>query len=90
MVELPGFFLRTELKDEEFIFLRLIGAAAMLLVESDKKMWRKYLRRENGKRVPHTACDKATHRPLNAALLRHKKLAQDLRGRGLSMSPCDA
>ena len=51
-VDLPGFFLQTEQektddKSKELL-LKLTGAVAILLVESDKEKWRPHLNKENG------------------------------------------
>ena len=45
-IDLLGFFLQTG--QEEEILLKLKGAVAMLLVESDPKKWKKHLRKESG------------------------------------------
>ena len=39
--DLPGFFLQT--KQEEEVLIKLSGAAALLLVESDPGRWKKHL-----------------------------------------------
>lgn len=44
-VDLPGFFLQTEDDDEDNpVILKLTGAVALLLVESDTEKWRKHLK----------------------------------------------
>ena len=48
-VDLPGFFLQTEMEGEDKILLKITGAVALLLVESNKQKWRKHLVKENGK-----------------------------------------
>ena len=72
-VDLPGFFLQTD--QDEKILLKLTGAVALLLVESDSK-WKKHLRKENGKWVIYVICKKAIYGTMNAALLAYKKLAK--------------
>ena len=43
-VDFPGFFLQTELdEDDELTITKLAGAVALLLVACDE-LWRKYLR----------------------------------------------
>ena len=37
IVDLPGFFLQIEKTDKDLIILKLIGAIALLLVESNEK-----------------------------------------------------
>ena len=86
-VDLPGFFLQT--KQEEEVLIKLSGAAALLLVESDPDRWKKHLVRENGKWVTHAICDRTIYGTLNAALLSYKKLAKAFKGWGLIMNPCD-
>ena len=48
-VDLPGFFLQTEIKRDDKFLLKIIGAVALLLVESNTEKWRKHLVKENGK-----------------------------------------
>jgi hypothetical protein len=86
-VDLPGFFLQTD--QDELILLKLTGAVALLLVESDPK-WRKHLRKENGKWVIYVICKKAIYGTMNAALLAYKKLAKLFRAWGFKMNPYDA
>ena len=88
-IDLLGLFLQTDRKGEDTMTLRLTGMVELLLVEFDSKRWRKNLRSENGKHVLHVACDKVTHGTLNAALLRHKKLANAFGGWKLIMNPYD-
>ena len=86
-VDLPGFFLQTD--QDELILLKLTGAVALLLVESDPK-WKKHLRKENGKWVIYVICKKAIYGTMNAALLAYKKLAKLFRSWGFKMNPYDA
>jgi hypothetical protein len=86
-VDLPGFFLQTD--QDELILLKVTGAVALLLVESDSK-WRKHLRKENGKWVIYVICKKAIYGTMNAALLAYKKLAKLFRQWGFKMNPYDA
>ena len=48
-VDLPGFFLQTLNEGKEPVFLKITGAAALLLVESNPSKWQKHLKKENGK-----------------------------------------
>jgi hypothetical protein len=86
-VDLPGFFLQTD--QDELILLKVTGAVALLLVESDQK-WRKHLRKENGKYVIYVICKKAIYGTMNAALLAYKKLAKLFKLWGFKMNPYDA
>jgi hypothetical protein len=87
-VDLPGFFLQTD--QDELILLKVTGAVALLLVESDPSKWRKHLRKENGKWVIYVICKKAIYGTMNAALLAYKKLAKLFRLWGFKMNPYDA
>ena len=86
-VDLPGFFLQTD--QDELILLKVTGAVALLLVESDPK-WKKHLRKENGKYVIYVICKKAIYGTMNAALLAYKKLAKLFKKWGFKMNPYDA
>ena len=55
----PGFFLKTEkFSDAEDLILKITGAVALFLVNSDEGKWRKNLRREKGKWVAHVMRNK--------------------------------
>ena len=56
-IDLPGFFLQTKNEGEEPVILRITGAAALLLVESNPTKWRKHLRKENDKWIIYATCD---------------------------------
>jgi hypothetical protein len=86
-VDLPGFFLQTD--QDEKILLKVTGAVALLLVESEPSKWRKHLRKENGKYVIYVLCKKAIYGTMNAALLAYKKLAKLFREWGFKMNPYD-
>jgi hypothetical protein len=86
-VDLPGFFLQTD--QDEKILLKVTGAVALLLVESEPAKWRKHLRKENGKYVIYVLCKKAIYGTMNAALLAYKKLAKLFREWGFKMNPYD-
>ena len=90
-VDLPGFFLQTEQektddKDKELL-LKLTGAVAILLVESDADKWKQHLQKENGNWVIYVRCDKAIYGTMNAALLAYKKLAKLFKDWGFVMNP---
>ena len=89
MVDLPSFFLQTEEDEDEQIILRLTGAVALLLVESDEAKWRKHLKRENGKWVVYVLATKVIYGIVRAVLKAYKKLARYLRSWGLEMNPYD-
>jgi hypothetical protein len=87
--DLPGFFLQTD--QDKLILLKLTGAVALLLVQSDPG-WKKHLRKENGKWVIiYVICKKAIYGTMNAAaLLAYKKLAELFQSWGFKMYPYDA
>ena len=87
-VDLPGFFLQTD--QDKLILLKVTGAVALLLVESDPNKWKKHLQKENGKWVIYVICKKAIYGTMNAALLAYKKLAKLFRSWGFKMNPYDA
>ena len=48
-VDFPGFFLQTEANDDdEPLLIKLTGAIALLLVESDIDKWKKHLKERMG------------------------------------------
>ena len=73
-VDLPAFSLQTD--QDTLIILKLTGAVALLLVDSDPDKWQKHLRKDNGKFVIYVMCNKAIYGTMNAALLVYKKLAK--------------
>lgn len=87
-VDLPGFFLQTE--QDKRLLLKLTGAVAALLVESDPRKWSKHLRVEDGHNVIHVLCRKAIYGTMNAALLAYKKLAKLFADWGFMMNACNA
>ena len=84
-VDLPGFFLQTE--QDELIMLRLTGAVALMLTETDPDKLKKHLRKEDGRCVIHVVCNKDIYGTMNAALLAYKKLAKLLSSWGFTMNP---
>ena len=62
-VDLPGFFLQTE--QDELIMLRLTGAVALMLTETDPYNWKKHLREEDGRWVIYVVCNKAIYGTMN-------------------------
>ena len=86
-VDLPGFFLQTD--QDKLILLKVTGAVALLLIESNPNKWRKHLQKENGKWVIYIICKKAIYGTMNAALLAYKKLAKLFRKWDFKMNPYD-
>jgi hypothetical protein len=86
--DLPAQFLQTEMK--ELLHLRITGAVALLLVESDPKRWKKHLRNERGRPVIYVVCKKAIYGTLSAAILAYRKLTSYFKEWGFEMNPYDA
>jgi hypothetical protein len=86
--DLPAQFLQTEMK--ELLHLRITGAVALLLVESDPKRWKKHLRNEQGRPVIYVVCKKAIYGTLSAAILAYRKLTSYFKEWGFEMNPYDA
>ncbi len=61
-------FLQTEQDGEEEILIKLTGAVALLIVESDEEKWKKHVVQENGKCTIYVHCNKALYGTMNAAL----------------------
>ena len=72
-VDLPGFFLQIDHKIEDAVLLKITSADTSCLVKSDLKRWRNKSRRENGKFVSHSACDRNMHQDINVELISYKK-----------------
>ena len=64
-VDLPGFFLQT--KQDELIMLRLTGAVALMITNTEPDKWKKHLRKEDGRWVIYVVCNKAIYGTMNAA-----------------------
>ena len=87
-VDLTWLLLITVVQEgEERLTIKLNGAAALLLVESDEARCRKFLRRENGKWILRVTCNKKIRGTLNTALMAFKKLAKVLKSCDLDMNP---
>ena len=87
---MPGFFLQTEDDEEdEPVILKLTGAVALLLVESNLTKWRKHLKREKGKWIVYVRATKIIYGTVKAAIKAYKKLARYLKSWGLEMNPYD-
>ena len=85
--DLPGQFLQTEM--DQILYLKIMGAIAMLLAESNPTRWKKYLRIEHGRPVIYVKCNKAIYGTLNAAILAYKKLTGYFKKWGFTMNPYD-
>eukprot|EP00957_Ditylum_brightwellii_P179825 13698387-Ditylum_brightwellii.AAC.1 len=60
---------------DDLIDMKIEGSMAELLVKIDPKMYRKYLRTENGKSVLYVRLQKALYNTMKAALLFWENLA---------------
>ena len=85
VVDLPAQFLQTEMI--EVIYLKVPGPLALLLVEHEPSIWKKYLRKENGKPIIYVLCNKSIYGTLNAEILAYKKLTKYFVEWGFKMNP---
>ena len=49
-------------KDDKLLLLKLMGAVALLLVESNEVKWYEYLQYKNRKQIIYKVCNKIIHR----------------------------
>ena len=70
--------------------LRLTGAAALMLTETNPDKWKKHLRKEDGRSVIYVVCNKAIYITMNAALLACKELANLLSSWEFTMNPYES
>ena len=74
---------------KELLHLKITGAVALLLAESNQKRWNKHLQKERGRPVIYVVCKKAIYGTLNTAILAYIKLTGHLAEVGLKMNPYD-
>ena len=85
--DIPGAFMQADM--DEMVHVRLEGTMAELLVKLDPKLYRKYIRMENGKAVLYVELLKALYGTLRAALLFWRKLSGFLVEAGFKINPYD-
>ena len=86
-VDIPGAFMHADM--DEVVHVKLVGKMAELLVITDPKLYRKYIRVENGKPVLYAKLRKALYGTLKAALLFWKLLSKTLKRWGFVVNPYD-
>lgn len=84
-VDLPGAFMQADMPD--LVHMRLEGTMAELLVRIDPKLYRKYVRVENGKKVLYVELRKALYGTLKAAFLFWQLLSSHLEKWGFESNP---
>jgi hypothetical protein len=87
-VDIPGAFMHADM--DEVVHVKLVGKMAELLVMADPKLYRKYIKVENGKPVLYAKLRKAIYGTLKAALLFWKLLSKTLKKWGFIVNPYDA
>lgn len=86
-VDLPGAIMHADM--DEIVHVKLVGKMAELLVMADPKLYRKYIKIENGKPVLYAKLRKALYGTLKAALLFWKLLSKTLNEWGFITNPYD-
>jgi hypothetical protein len=86
-VNIPGAFMQANI--DEVVHVRFKGEMAEMLVRMDPKLYRKYIRDENGKTVLYVELLKAIYGTLKAALLFWKRLSSKLVLWGFTINPYD-
>ena len=86
-VDIPGAFMHADMDD--IVHIKLVGKMAELLVLTDPKLYRKYIKIEGGKPVLYAKLRKALYGTLKAALLFWKLLSKTLKKWGFTANPYD-
>jgi hypothetical protein len=86
-VDIPGAFMQADI--DEVVHVKFEGEIAEMLVKLDPKLYRKYVRDENGKSVLYVELLKALYGTLKAALLFWKLLSKKLVSWGFVINPYD-
>jgi hypothetical protein len=86
-VDIPGAFMQADI--DEVVHVKFEGEIAEMLVKLDPKLYRKYVRDENGKSVLYVELLKALYGTLKAALLFWKLLSKKLISWGFVINPYD-
>ena len=84
-VDIPGAFMQADI--DEVIHVKFEGEIAEILVRMDPKLYRKYVKDENGKTVLYMELLKALYGTLRAALLFWKLLSSKLVLWGFVINP---
>ena len=85
--DIPGAFMQADMDD--VVHMKLEGKMVELLVKVDAKLYRKYVKLENGKMVLYVELKKALYGTLKAALLFWRKLTAQMKIWGFIGNPYD-
>lgn len=88
VMDIPGAFLQTELKDE-CVHVRFVGRMAELLVLIDPKLYRPHVIMEKGKPVLYAELKRALYGMLQSALRFWEQVLEDLTRLGFEVNPYD-
>ena len=86
-VDIPGAFMQADI--DEVVHVRFEGKIAEMLVKMDPKLYRKYVKDENGKTVLYVELLKALYGTMKAALLFWTLLSSKLVSWGFVINPYD-
>ncbi len=86
-VDIPGAFMQADI--DEVVHVKFEGEIAEMLVKLDPKLYRKYVKDENGKTVLYVELLKALYGTMKAALLFWKLLTKKLISWGFVINPYD-
>ena len=86
-VDIPGAFMQADI--DEVVHVKFEGEIAEMLVRLDPKMYRQYIKDENGKTVLYVELLKALYGTMRAALLFWKLLSSKLVLWGFEINPYD-
>jgi hypothetical protein len=86
-LDISGAFMQAYI--DKVVHVRFEGGIAEMLVRMDPKLYRKYVRDENGKAVPYVELPKALYGTLRDALLFWKLLSSKLILWGFTINPYD-
>lgn len=86
--DVPGAFMQADI--DEVLHMKLEGTLALLLIETDKDKYEKYLTHEHGKPIIYVQLTKALYGTLQAALLFWRDLSSKLTELGFELNPYDS
>jgi hypothetical protein len=86
-IDIPGDFLHAD--NEEYVLMKMVGALAELMVQTNPTLYRKYVVIEKGRSVLYLRLQKALYGMMKSALLFYRKLIAELRDMGFTINPYD-
>jgi hypothetical protein len=84
-IDIPGVFLHT--KNEDYVFMKMVGTLAELMVKTNPKLYRKYVIIKKGLSVLYLQLQKASYGIKKSTLFFHRKLVAELRDMGFEINP---